>query len=105
MSTLKEITDADFSAATAKGVTLVDFWATWCGPCMRMTPVLEGVAQELNGKANICKVNVDNNTEKAGEFGITSIPAMLIFKDGVKVGELIGFHESAEVVAELQKFI
>ncbi|MDR0867910.1 MAG: thioredoxin [Planctomycetota bacterium] len=98
---VREITDEDFPAATAKGVTLVDFWAPWCGPCMRMGPVLEAVAQaEANVK--VCKVNVDEQQARAAEFGINSIPALLVFKDGKLAKQLVGYHDQAALTAELR---
>lgn len=101
---IREITDAEFAAATASGVTVVDFWATWCGPCMRLGGVMEQLAGEM-ADVNFCKVNVDDNTERATEFGITSIPAVLVFKDGQKVGEFVGYRDYEQLKDELQKFV
>jgi len=73
-----------------KGVALVDFWAPWCGPCMMLTPIMEELATEMDGKAKIAKVNVDEESGLAMEFQIMSIPAVFVFKDGDVVETLIG---------------
>ncbi len=87
---VKHISDADFQATVATGVTLVDFWAPWCGPCKMIAPVLEEIAGELGGKAQIVKINVDENPLVAGQYGIMSIPTLLLFKDGKKVDQKVG---------------
>ncbi|MBI3132566.1 MAG: thioredoxin [Acidobacteria bacterium] len=98
---VSSITDAEFQATVAEGVTLVDFWAPWCGPCKMVAPVLDELAGELQGRARIAKVNVDDNPEVAGSFGIMSIPTLLLFKDGKPVGKLVG----AQPKASLQAFV
>lgn len=87
---VQHITDSQFQATVAQGVTLVDFWAPWCGPCRMIAPVLEELASELNGKAKIVKINIDENPDVAGQFGIMSIPTLLLFKDGQKVDQKVG---------------
>lgn len=87
---VKHITDADFQATVATGVTLVDFWAPWCGPCKMIAPILEEIAGELGDKAQIVKINVDDNPQVAGQYGIMSIPTLLLFKDGKKVDQKVG---------------
>ena len=69
---------------------LVDFWAPWCGPCKAIAPVLEELANELGGKVKICKVNVDENQGLASQHGATSIPLVLVFKDGARVDQHVG---------------
>ena len=95
---LKDLTGSDFDAAVAKGVTVVDFWAPWCGPCKMQTPILEKVAESLAGKAVIAKVNVDDNRDLAVKYGIRSIPALLIFKDGQVTQTLVGLQQAAALV-------
>lgn len=78
---------------------VVDFWATWCGPCMMMGPVLEEVAEELKGKVKFCKVNVDENPSLAEKFGIMSIPNFILFKNGQNVAQRVGGCPKEELAA------
>jgi len=80
----KIVTDADFNSEVleAKGVTLIDFYADWCGPCQMLTPVIEELATEYEGKANVVKVNVDNAWDTARKYKIMSIPTLMIIKNG-----------------------
>jgi len=82
---------------------LVDFWAPWCGPCMMQGPILEELAKEVGEKAVIAKVNVDDNNELASEYGIMSIPALKIFKDGQLVDEMVGVHNKSQLMEAIQK--
>lgn len=88
----KEFTDANFETEVMKSdkLTMVDFWAEWCGPCRAIGPVVEELAIAYNGKVNIGKVNVDNNPNVSMQFGITSIPAILFIKGGKVVDKQIG---------------
>ena len=95
----KVVTDATFEAETAKGLVLVDFWATWCGPCQALAPTIEELAKDFDGQALVGKVDVDNNQVSAGEYGIRSIPTVLIFKNGEVVDKLVGLNPK-EVIAE-----
>ncbi len=99
---LKDLSAADFDAAVASGVTVVDFWAPWCGPCKMQTPILEKVAETVAGKAAIAKVNVDDNRDLAVKYGIRSIPALLIFKDGKLAQTLVGLQQAAAVVQAIE---
>jgi len=76
----------------SKVPVLVDFYAVWCGPCMALAPVLEQLADEMKGKAKIVKINVDEERELAMEFGVVSIPALFLFKEGKLVSQDVGFH-------------
>ena len=87
-----EFTDANFQAQVLDSthVTLVDFWAPWCGPCVRLSPTIEELANDYAGKAQIGKLNVDDNSKTASAYGISSIPCMIVFKDGKPVQKLVG---------------
>lgn len=94
-----KITDATFDSEVVKSElpVLVDFWAEWCGPCKMIGPVLEQLAGELEGKLKICKLNVDENSVKPGEFGVMSIPTLVIFKDGQEKDRIIGYHSADQL--------
>lgn len=93
-------TDQTFAAETNEGVVLVDFWAPWCGPCKMIAPVLEELDSEIAGKAKIVKVDVDENQETAGKFGVMSIPTLIVLKDGEAVDKVVGFQPK-EALADL----
>ena len=101
----KAITDATFESETKEGLVLVDFWATWCGPCRMQAPILEKLSQELSeDELKILKMDVDENPETARAFGIMSIPTLLFKKDGQVVKQVAGVHTAAQIkdiVAEL----
>ena len=88
---MKIVNSAEFRDEIKSGVVLVDFFATWCGPCKMLAPVLEQVSEEMAGKVNVIKVDIDQCPDLADEFKIASVPTMMVFKDGVKVDMLVGF--------------
>ena len=81
---------------------LVDFWATWCGPCKMLAPVLEEIDQELGGNARICKVNVDEQPQLAAQFGIMSIPTLIFYKNGAETGKMVGVRSKQDILDALQ---
>ena len=93
------LTKTNFEAEVLKSdkPVLVDFWAPWCGPCRMLAPVLAEVAAEKGGKIKVGKVNVDENPELAAQYGISGIPAMLLFKDGKVVATSVGFKPKSEL--------
>lgn len=102
----KPVTDSSFETDVLKSSTpvLVDFWAEWCGPCRALAPKLEEVAQELgDAKVKVVKLNVDENPATPGKYGIRGIPAMLLFKNGAQVGQLVGNHPKDAIVDFLAK--
>jgi len=94
---LTNLTAANFEAETAAGVTLVDFWAPWCGPCRMQTPILERLAAKVAGKAKIAKVNVDEEQSVAVKYNVRNIPTLLLMKDGQVVQQLVGLQQEAKL--------
>jgi len=88
---MKIVESNEFKSEIESGVTVVDFFATWCGPCKMLAPVLEGLAGEMEGKVKFIKVDIDQSLDLANEFQISSVPTMIIFKDGQKADQLVGF--------------
>ena len=95
----------NFDEITSKGVVLVDFWATWCGPCKMMAPNVEEIATEYKGKVTVGKVDVDECQELATRFGIMSIPTLIVFKDGEKKEVLVGYRLKMQIAEVLDKYL
>ena len=96
-----DLTAENFDATIAEGVSMVDFWAPWCGPCRMIAPVIEELAEDFEGKAKICKVNTDEQQDIAVKYGIRSIPAILFFKDGELVDQMVGAASKDAFAAKL----
>ena len=94
---IKHFTDGSFEKEITQGVTLVDFHANWCGPCRMLAPVLEQVAKEIKGKAAIGKIDIDTESKTAAHFQITSVPTMILFKDGKEVNRLVGLRNAEAI--------
>ncbi len=101
MAEILELTEDNFNDTVATGVTLVDFWAPWCGPCRMQGAVLDKIAPELGDKAKIGKVNVDDNQALAVQFRVQSIPALFLFKNGEIAKEFNGLTRAADLVAAI----
>jgi thioredoxin 1 len=104
---VQQLTDANFTAViggTSQPV-LVDFWAEWCGPCRMLAPTVDALADELQDKAVIAKLNVDENPSVPGTYGIRSIPALLVFKDGQLVDQVVGVRSKDDLKRMLERHI
>ena len=101
--TVKAISDADFKAATANGVTITDFWATWCGPCKMQSPVIDQLSEEMDD-VKFTKMDVDQNQETARNLGIMAIPTLLIKKDGKIVDRLTGYTPKEKLEQILDQY-
>jgi thioredoxin 1 len=101
----KDVTDATWTSDVlqADGPVLVDFWAEWCGPCRKITPVLDEIAQsELGQKVQIVKLNIDENPNTARDYGIMSIPTLTVFKGGEPVQSVLGVQPKGKIVAMIE---
>ncbi len=99
------LTTDNFTVETDKGVVMVDFWATWCMPCKAMAPVIDEIAGQTAGKVKVGKVDIDVNGPLANQFGIRSIPSILIFKDGLLVETFVGVQSKEALVNALSKYV
>ena len=102
---MKITNTAEFDAIKDNGVVLVDFYADWCGPCKMISPILEELAKEYEGKVTIVKVNVDENGDLAGRYGVMSIPNLVLFKNGDVVKQVVGFQPKNQLQALLNSAI
>ncbi|NLE99977.1 MAG: thioredoxin [Anaerolineales bacterium] len=102
-----EVTDATFDddVLKAEQPTLVDFWATWCGPCRMVAPVVEAIADEYEGKLRVAKMDVDHNRRTPGQYGISGIPTLILFKDGAEAVRIVGYRDKDSMVEELQPYL
>ncbi len=103
MGNVKELNKTNFyqEIRGTESPVLVDFWAPWCGPCRALAPELEALAQSTSGTAVVAKVNVDESPEIAEEYGVSSIPNVIVFKKGLPVRQLIGFHDRKQLAEAL----
>ena len=103
MSKPQEVTDENFEKEVlqADKPVLVDFWAEWCGPCKMVAPVVEEIADEYGDKLKVCKVDVDSNQNTAADFGVMSIPTLILFEDGEESEKIVGYAPREKVVAQL----
>ena len=102
---LKTLTDSNFDQEVSNGVTLVDFWAEWCGPCRRIAPIVEQLAGEYEGRASVGKLNVDENPNIPGRFMIRGIPTLLLFKDGTLADTLVGLAPKEDIARMIDKHL
>jgi thioredoxin 1 len=107
MAKPKEVTDATFEAEvlSSKQPIMVDFWAPWCGPCHMVSPLVEELAEDYDGRVNFAKLNVDENPMTASRYSIRSIPTLLVFKDGSLVDQFVGFRPKPELSKRLDSLL
>ena len=98
---VQTFTDANFDEETKNGVVLVDFWAEWCGPCRRLAPTVDALADDFDGKVVVGKLNVDDNPAVAGRFQVRGIPTLLILKDGVVADTVVGLAAKEDLASRL----
>ena len=98
-----KITEQDFDGIIAKGVTLVDFWATWCGPCRMIAPIIDQLADDNAGKAVVGKVDVDENPSIAQRYKVMTIPTMIVFKDGEEISRVVGARPKQGLQKEIDE--
>lgn len=99
------LNEQNFNEEISSGVTLVDFWAEWCGPCQIMLPILDELTTKMEGKAKIAKVNVDENPSIAAQFRVMSIPTLIVFKDGQPVEQMVGVQQADALESVLNKYL
>jgi thioredoxin 1 len=102
---VKTFTDSNFDDEIKNGVTLVDFWAEWCGPCRRLAPAVDAIATEYDGRATVAKMNVDENPNVPGRFMIRGIPTLLIFKNGQLADQIVGLVPKEEITKKLDQHL
>ena len=101
------VTDANFEEEVLhyKGAVMVDFWATWCGPCRMLAPVVDELATEYAGKVKVCKLNTDEGPETSTKYRVTSIPTVIFFKDGQVVAQTVGLQSKAALQEKLDSLL
>lgn len=96
------LTKDNFAQSIQNGVSLVDFWAPWCGPCKMQLPIVDELATELGNKAVVAKINVDEEPELASQFGVMSIPTLILFKDGQPVDKMVGLQSKDALKSKIE---
>ncbi len=105
MANLPLLNDENFQETVSKGVTLIDFYATWCGPCRMIGPIVEQLAQKMQGKANVAKVDIDQSQQVTTNLQITSVPTLILFKDGKEVKRVVGVKDLDYLLNLVQSFL
>lgn len=94
---LKHLDDDNFASTVANGVTLVDFFADWCGPCKMIAPIIEELANEMQGKATVAKLDIESAQQVTAQFQVTSIPTIIVFKDGEEIKRFVGVRSKDDL--------
>ncbi len=107
MSNAIEINDASFESEVlnSQNVTVVDFWAPWCGPCRKLGPILDEVANEMAGKIKVVKLNTDENIKTAKDLAISGLPTVMVFKNGEAVERMVGLMQKSALVSNIEKHL
>lgn len=107
MGMVREINDNNFESEVinSENISIVDFWAPWCGPCRKMSAVIDEVATEFQGKINVFKINTDDNLKSAKEYSISGLPSILIFKDGKPIERLVGLMPKDTLSNNIKKHL
>ncbi len=105
MSKYIELNDGNFESTVKEGISLVDFWAPWCGPCRMIAPVIDALASDFDGRANICKVNTEEQENLTLKYQVRSIPTILFMKDGEVVDQIIGATSKAALESKLNTLV
>lgn len=98
-----ELNGENFDEVTKTGVTFIDFWAPWCGPCRMLAPVVDELANDYEGKASICKVNTDEEQDIAVKYGVRSIPTLVVLKDGEVVDTMVGVQSKGDISGKIDQ--
>jgi thioredoxin 1 len=104
-ASVKSLNDGNFTDETQAGVALVDFWAPWCGPCRMQGPIIDQVAEKMAGKATVAKINVDESPSIAANFGVSSIPTLVLLKDGEAVQQFVGVQGEAVLLKAIEAVV
>ncbi|GAA0775109.1 thioredoxin [Clostridium subterminale] len=99
---MKVIDEKNFEVEAGKGLVLVDFFATWCGPCQRLSPVLEDIQGDFHGKIKFLKSDIDESRSLAKKFSVMSVPTMVVLKDGIPVDRMVGYMSPEDIKAKLE---
>lgn len=102
---MQQFTSENLKPENLNGLTLVDFWAPWCGPCRMTGPQVEAAAEELDGKASFFKVNVDDNPGLARQFGVMSIPTLIVLQDGEEAARMVGARNREDIKAAVEEWL
>ena len=102
---VKEVNEKNFENSISKGIVIVDFWATWCRPCLMQAPIFEEAAKEMKGKVTFLKIDVDKAKNVAAKYRISSIPTLIVFKDGKEVTRTMGTQQKENIIAVLNKIL